>query len=279
MLQRFYAHKPSPYNLANRPEPEYERYARLVASQAGNKGRILDFGCGTIRSLHTLSAQGFSEVVGCDYFPEREDFSAVAASAQPNVQLVHLSGSTLPFPDAHFDCVASLCVLEHVIDIEAALAELHRVLKPGGSFVIVGPNWSGLNNPIRALYVQLKTGKRYWHFENIADSLLGIVRVFAWYAQVQLADRPEFLLIYPRMRDGEIWFEASDDDCVHLSHPLSYKRWFLQRNYAIRKYNRGEGNSRFARLFNSLLPSLSTTNVIVAVKRGAARDHFGGSKA
>lgn len=45
------------------------------------------------------------------------------------------SGERLPFADARFDCVSCCDVLEHVRDVDAVLAEIGRVLKPGGLFV------------------------------------------------------------------------------------------------------------------------------------------------
>src|SRR5690606_13867722 len=44
-------------------------------------------------------------------------------------------GSALPFPDNHFASAISNCVLEHVVPLDATLAETARVLRPGGRFV------------------------------------------------------------------------------------------------------------------------------------------------
>lgn len=55
---------------------------------------------------------------------------------------------TLPFPDASFDNVVAMHMLYHVPDQERAIAEMHRVLKPGGTLAITT---NGLNN-MRALY-------------------------------------------------------------------------------------------------------------------------------
>ena len=47
----------------------------------------------------------------------------------------------LPFPDNTFDCVVTSEVLEHIQNDVAAIAELHRVLKPGGSLAVTVPTW------------------------------------------------------------------------------------------------------------------------------------------
>lgn len=81
-----------------------------------------------------------------------------------------------------------------------------------------------------------------------------------------LGAKLRFLHIYPRMNDGRIDFESSDDDAVHLNHPLSYKKWFRPKGYKLLCYNRMQGESRFARLFNTFFPSMITTDTIVAQK-------------
>jgi SAM-dependent methyltransferase len=50
-------------------------------------------------------------------------------------------GTRLPFPDATFDRIICSEVLEHIPDDEAALRELHRVLKPGGILAATVPTW------------------------------------------------------------------------------------------------------------------------------------------
>jgi SAM-dependent methyltransferase len=264
IMRDFYAHKPREYDLHNRPQGSYDAYASLLEAYVRPGAAILDFGAGTARSPITLARRGF-EVTACDVFSDQELYDYARQTGELPVHFATYDGENLPFADAHFDAVASSCVLEHIICVEHCLRELHRVLKPGGLFVIVGPNWSGLNNPVRALLRQTR-GERYWQYETPLDAVLGIVRVFCWYAEVRMAREPRFLLVRPRMRDGKIAFEASDDDCVHLCQPLSFRRWFERESYDLLKYNRGEGATKLARVANAVLPSLSTTNVIVARK-------------
>src|SRR5262249_37648975 len=56
---------------------------------------------------------------------------------------VHGDAESLPFEDAAFDLVYAHGVLHHTPDIEAAIAELHRVLRPGGkAIVMLYARWS-----------------------------------------------------------------------------------------------------------------------------------------
>jgi SAM-dependent methyltransferase len=94
----------------------------------------LDFGCGTGAFLEHLERFGTVRAVDADP-------SAVAfchARGRGDVQ-VSPPGSPLPFPDDAFDLVTTLDVIEHIDDDVAALAELRRVLRPGGVLLVAVP--------------------------------------------------------------------------------------------------------------------------------------------
>ncbi len=69
------------------------------------------------------------------------------------------------------------------------------------------------------------------------------------------------------MKDGKIDFQSGDDDVVHLCQPVSFKKYFKQKGYDLILFNRGMGESNFAKKFNSLFPAFATTINIVAQKR------------
>jgi SAM-dependent methyltransferase len=56
-----------------------------------------------------------------------------------------MDASRLAFPDAAFDAVAFVDAAEHVLDIDSAIAEAARVLRPGGDFVVTAANRNSLN--------------------------------------------------------------------------------------------------------------------------------------
>jgi SAM-dependent methyltransferase len=68
--------------------------------------------------------------------------------------LRHDLGEPLPFPDEFFDVVLASEVLEHLANLEAALSEIRRTLKPGGRLVgsVPGAAWSVLADAIRSLH-------------------------------------------------------------------------------------------------------------------------------
>lgn len=119
-----------------------KRRARITAATIPLSGRlVLDFGAGN--GAQTLELQKVGcRVVACDI--DQADLEVLSRYLKENrietVAPVHYDGSTLPFGDGHFDAVVSYAVLEHVQDEAKALSEIHRVLKPGGDFLIAVPN-------------------------------------------------------------------------------------------------------------------------------------------
>jgi SAM-dependent methyltransferase len=123
--------------LAERPEcsniaspiglAQYVAISGEVAAWVG-PGQVLDWGAGWGQTSLLLRARG-TRVVAYDV----EDKGAASGLLRDaEVPYVVSSEPALPFPDGGFDAVLNCGVLEHVEDEARALAELHRVLRPGG---------------------------------------------------------------------------------------------------------------------------------------------------
>lgn len=118
-------------------------------SQNHDGWELLDIGCGTGANLHLLSTAAATgsgkqgRVTALDYSPLALQFARDHLAGLP-VDLLRGDATRLPFPDAHFDVVTMLDVLEHVEDDGAALQEIQRVLKPGGAFVLSVPAYQKL---------------------------------------------------------------------------------------------------------------------------------------
>lgn len=99
---------------------------------------ILDFGCGNGEMVKGLLDAGFS-ARGCDIaFPVSTSTDALRESRR----LATIEGEPyrLPYPDECFDAVISDQVFEHIIDYDAAIDEIHRVLKPCGVTLHIFPS-------------------------------------------------------------------------------------------------------------------------------------------
>jgi ubiquinone/menaquinone biosynthesis C-methylase UbiE len=96
-------------------------------------GRVLDAGAGTGRVARALCADGW-HVTAFDVSSEMLDRLAYELPSCETVQ--GALGTKLPFDDDCFDAVVSMRVLKYVADVEVAVEELARVLRPGGLAVL-----------------------------------------------------------------------------------------------------------------------------------------------
>ncbi len=102
--------------------------------------RVLDYGCGAGHIVTRLRARGV-EAFGCDVFYEGGDYSGqVDRDHYARGVIRRIEGGRIPFDDASFDYVVNNQVLEHVKDLDAVLAEIARVLKPGGRVLSLFPD-------------------------------------------------------------------------------------------------------------------------------------------
>jgi len=112
--------------------------------------RLLDVGCWNGGFLQSVRDAGlYAELAGVDVV---EAGVAAAIKRGFDAQVVDLNREPLPFPDAHFDGLTLLAVLEHVFDPYFMLAEVRRVLRPGGELVIDVPNAGSFSNRLRLLF-------------------------------------------------------------------------------------------------------------------------------
>lgn len=123
-----------------------EERAELFRRYVGGPGRrVLDLGCRT-GALTRAYAEG-NDVVGVDV-----DREALAEAAKLGIETMQADVERpLPFPDDSFDAVAAGELVEHVRDAEALVAEVRRVLRPGGTFVGSVPNFYRLRNRLAFL--------------------------------------------------------------------------------------------------------------------------------
>lgn len=132
--------------IENRRYRYHYHLVDLFKSLQGSTGRLLEVGCGIGVDSMQLAKCGF-DVTAVDLTENALTIAKEFASHRDvtvNFQLGNAEG--LQFPDNSFDVVYSFGVLHHTPDIEHAVSEVHRVLKPGGSaLVMLYAKWSLVN--------------------------------------------------------------------------------------------------------------------------------------
>lgn len=155
-------------------EPIIDVVLRMTSDARWTYESVLDVGCGAIapyvRHLESLGKR----VVGVDFaYPFLE-----MAKQRGQDRGVQGDATALPFPDASFDAVICSETLEHIPDDRGAIAEIHRVLRPGGLLFLTVPNYwhamrfvAGLHgNPA---YLDLQEGHLREYNRRQVDELLG----------------------------------------------------------------------------------------------------------
>jgi 2-polyprenyl-6-hydroxyphenyl methylase/3-demethylubiquinone-9 3-methyltransferase len=135
-------------------DPVRGPYVTSALEKAGvdSRSRVLDVGSGGGFLAATLSDAGY-DVIGID------PSMASIREAKDHVQstFVAAAGESLPFSDSSVDAVTCSEVLEHVEDPEVVVAEISRVLRPGGLLVFSMPNRTLLSR-----LVLIDLAQRFW---------------------------------------------------------------------------------------------------------------------
>lgn len=128
-------HLPALYDrFATLVETELHTYLRFRLPRAG--GRAVDLGCGT--GVHSaVLAEHFTEVLAADLSAPMLTY-ARRRRPRTNIRYEHRDlADVTPYRDGQFDLVFSAYTLHHVPDLELALIEMRRLVRPGGQLVVV----------------------------------------------------------------------------------------------------------------------------------------------
>lgn len=223
-----------------------DRRRRLVAPLLPDPcAHLVDIGCGNGAQTLVLAPHA-ARLTGVDIDESFvADFRRAigAGGLESRVEAVVAAGAAVPLPDACADAVTSFTVLEHVPDERAALAEMRRLLRPGGRLVLSVPN-------------------RWWIFETHGADLPLLpwnrVPLVSWWPR-PLHDRWARARIY-RRRDIVRLVEASGftvTAAFRMTAPMDVISW-----EPLRRLARGT----LFRADRATLPVLAT-EIVVAAER------------
>lgn len=131
-------------------------------------GRLLDVGCGTGLLMNAMRHRGW-DVEGVDFTPD----AVRAARERFGLPVVEGTLESARFPSASFDAAVLWNVIEHVPDPAATIAEVARVLRPGGLIVMATPNVDAFDARIFGRHWALWEAPR--HFNLFSPTTLGRV--------------------------------------------------------------------------------------------------------
>ncbi len=135
-------------------DPEYEeQIIPLVVERLGSMTTVLDLGTGEGQIARALQRRGV-EVIGVDPFPDQIRV-AVQRGGGPAYGVG--AARAIPVASGSVDAVVACLVFEHIDDVDEAIAEVSRVLRPGGRFLFL------LNHPL------LQTPNSGWIDDQVLD--------------------------------------------------------------------------------------------------------------
>lgn len=138
-VQRMFDRIVRRYDLMNRvmtggQDVRWRRKAVRYARAAGSS-RALDVATGTGDLALALADGGFAEVVGLDFVPAMIAAAEAKRGGRPGVSFTVGDALAMPFADASFDALTVSFGLRNMVDYDAALREMARLVRPGGRLV------------------------------------------------------------------------------------------------------------------------------------------------
>ena len=134
----------------------FETVARQIWTRVRlNAGdRLLDLGTGTgvVPRTRPVAAGATGLMVGCD---RSSAMLERACSRVPGLRVLVADATAMPLQDESFDVITASFVLSHIRDYPMALAEMHRILKPGGTVAV--SSWAPPSDPYSAAWSERLT--------------------------------------------------------------------------------------------------------------------------
>lgn len=172
---------------------------------------VIDVGCGNGRDIRALAAAGHAgQLIGLDLSP-----GMLRSVGVPPAELVCADAAALPIRSGAGDLVLAMSMLYHVPELDEALAEVRRVLRPGGTFLSSASSTSNMTEFVDAWElasadvtgVELGVVERWARNFNIENGAEVLRRVFN---DVQL-HRFEWTVAPPEPRFVREYAESSRD--------------------------------------------------------------------
>jgi len=203
-------------NASSLVNAHYERPATIALAGDVRGRRILDAGCGSGPLAAALRERG-AEVSGFDGSPAMIELARRRLGDEVQLEVADLA-EPLPYDDESFDVVVASLVLHYLEDWSAPLAELRRVLRPGGRLIasVNHPTVYMINYPDQDYFVTRRFSEdyefagqmgtlTYWHrpLHAITDAVVAAGFRIAALAEPLVSPDAPAALLPPKLRSGE----------------------------------------------------------------------------
>jgi 2-polyprenyl-3-methyl-5-hydroxy-6-metoxy-1,4-benzoquinol methylase len=140
----------------------YRRDLKILAEVLPQKGRLLDVGCAKGIFLDVARQAGW-QPVGLELSEWASQY------ARENFDLEVFTGTLdeAPWPEASFDAVIMLDVIEHLINPASAVSHVSHLLKPGGLFLVATPNGASFLHATAELIFKVTKGAVDWPLQKV----------------------------------------------------------------------------------------------------------------
>ena len=249
--------------LAAHDEVYLRHYVELVIRYAPPHAKVLDLGCGNGISARLLNQADF-DVVGTDISPLFLQDAQTWENPRLRYQVCDVM--ELPFENESFDVICSNELVEHLPDVETALAEMIRVVCKGGRIVISGPN---LCSPLIPFLDWLnlmagKPGRPVWG-ETKRQALQQFMRNCGLYIQKRFLTpatvASNFIYREPDLQADAI---GGDADSAYYASSIDLAHFFRSHGFRIVKKAVGFGIK--GRIIAGAFPYLSPYITMVVEK-------------
>ncbi|MFI3281403.1 MAG: class I SAM-dependent methyltransferase [Rikenellaceae bacterium] len=200
-------------------------------------GRVLEIGTGSGYGVEVIAPHAAHFVTIDKHRPSSSVISG------KNVEFLEATVPPLPFDDESFDCVISFQVIEHIKDDHNFIAEVKRVLRPGGCFIVSTPN------------IIMSLTRNPWHVREYTKEQFSALLSpqFSSIEALGVAGDESIMAYYEKNREGVK--RITRFDILNLQYRLP--RWMLQIPYDI--LNRLNRN-KLLKENNSLTASITMDN-------------------
>jgi len=188
-----------PKGLASSGARMIERRLKSISG-----GKVLDVATGDGDFIHTLmkTLEDYGSFVGIDASKKQVKAAKKRFRRQP-VEIMQMNGAVLKFENGCFDTVCISHSLHHIDRVDKVLAEMKRVLKPGGLFIIQETYRDGEQTEAQKTDILM----HHWHAE--IDSLLGVTHNKTFTKQ-KIKDT----VVSLRLKEAEIFESADPVKCL-----------------------------------------------------------------